>query len=77
MLTSARLPHDSAEVVLVGDGWLWVVSTGFPARDRPGSYLVGVIVDLDRSLDNRGVDRSDCGPDLIELSAREEDCLGS
>lgn len=35
VLTGARLPRDSAEVVRVGGGWSWVVSAGFPARDRP------------------------------------------
>lgn len=59
MLTNARLPRDSAEVVLVGDGWWWVVSAGFPARDRPGAKLVRrrvrekVDVQLFRATDSR------------------------
>ena len=32
----ARLPRDSAKVMLVGGGWFSMVSTEFPARDRPG-----------------------------------------
>ena len=41
MLTSAHWPRDSAEVVLVGDGWSWVVLAEFPARDRPEESVLG------------------------------------
>lgn len=35
MSVGARSPRDSAEVVIVGRGWFSMVSTEFPARDRP------------------------------------------